>query len=585
MTAAHAGFAMDSPINRKGCCFRCLLEKCDWFNADKVKTARRRNFVYQSVANHVNPFKRMPGFENEPPPKCLHCEETLTDAFCAADMAKWKEMSPQQQMKKRREHQAGHAGGQFLQQPLHVIDHRRRARSALHRRMNACANNIAVTFMSRPFNMKQRLRANLLLKRRGFLWKFPEQAGTKERPQRASTPTGNDARRFHTDAEVLVGLVQIFYDTDDNDETILPELRAAANAAAHIFDVEDDQEHLPALETIQEEEETYDFVAAAAAAKKSKPRCKGKNKGKGKAAPKGKKKRPVEDVVVGDGSAVTTATVTAYQKMRSTESRKRKEPAPAAADEEEPVADDVEGQADVAPDESILPDEETDVMQDTLEEDVRTGNVYSAVEVWRTSILHQADVHATIEDHFDMAQRRAYGEKGQASGRAWALAVQEHSNFKAPWQYIHDSFAHFLEDAMEHGAAERVDDSKLEKGNRRKKKLGLHCCFHGGTNRDGATFRQRRKVHVYKDGKRTGKFETTIRYSAANKGVSAQMQWLDLVGQTITAEKPSKEEKRTKKQKLTEEDRKLHREIGRSAVLGAVTKLSSEKKKLFAESQ
>ena len=47
---------------------------------------------------------------------------------------------------------------------------------------------------------------------------------------------------------------------------------------------------------------------------------------------------------------------------------------------------------------------------------------------------------------------------------------------------------------MEHGAAERVDDSILEKGNRRKKKLGLRCCFHGGTNREGAMFRQRRQI-------------------------------------------------------------------------------------------
>ena len=46
--AAHAGGAIDTPVNRKGCCFRCTLEKTDWINEDKCKHARRRNFVYQA---------------------------------------------------------------------------------------------------------------------------------------------------------------------------------------------------------------------------------------------------------------------------------------------------------------------------------------------------------------------------------------------------------------------------------------------------------------------------------------------------------------------------------------------------------
>jgi len=56
----------------------------------------------------------------------------------------------------------------------------------------------------------------------------------------------------------------------------------------------------------------------------------------------------------------------------------------------------------------------------------------------------------------------------------------------ANWQYPHDSSAHFLEDALEHGHADAVDDSILEKGNRRKKRLGDRCVFRGGTNEPGA---------------------------------------------------------------------------------------------------
>ena len=45
--AAHAGGAIDSPVARYGCCFRCTLGKADWINWKKCKGARRRNFVYQ----------------------------------------------------------------------------------------------------------------------------------------------------------------------------------------------------------------------------------------------------------------------------------------------------------------------------------------------------------------------------------------------------------------------------------------------------------------------------------------------------------------------------------------------------------
>ena len=57
-------------------------------------------------------------------------------------------------------------------------------------------------------------------------------------------------------------------------------------------------------------------------------------------------------------------------------------------------------------------------------------------------------------------------------------------------------------------------------------------------------------------------------YQAANLGPSAQMQRLDMVAQ------PSKEERKSKKQKLSEADRKLDREMSHKATLRAVTNLS-----------
>eukprot|EP00965_Chrysotila_dentata_P121003 4001749-Pleurochrysis_carterae.AAC.1 len=43
MAAGHAGWALDSPAARYGCCLYCWLPKTDWFDDDKCKKATRRN--------------------------------------------------------------------------------------------------------------------------------------------------------------------------------------------------------------------------------------------------------------------------------------------------------------------------------------------------------------------------------------------------------------------------------------------------------------------------------------------------------------------------------------------------------------
>ena len=49
--AAHAGGAMDSPVNRTGCCFRCLEPKKNWIDTEKCDLANKRGFVYQVHSN------------------------------------------------------------------------------------------------------------------------------------------------------------------------------------------------------------------------------------------------------------------------------------------------------------------------------------------------------------------------------------------------------------------------------------------------------------------------------------------------------------------------------------------------------
>ena len=106
----------------------------------------------------------------------------------------------------RREHSKSHCGGMRGLRPVLQIDNRSRASSALHRRMNACGNNLSATFLKVAFSLKMRQEANALLAKCKLLWKFPEKA-----KKRASTPLGNDSRKFHSNKELLVGLFKIFY--------------------------------------------------------------------------------------------------------------------------------------------------------------------------------------------------------------------------------------------------------------------------------------------------------------------------------------------------------------------------------------
>eukprot|EP00965_Chrysotila_dentata_P056424 1872420-Pleurochrysis_carterae.AAC.1 len=73
MAAGHAGWALDSPIARYGCCLYCVLGKPDWFDAAKCKSAIRRNLIFDTCLAHLNPFELYQGAPGLPrtssPPK------------------------------------------------------------------------------------------------------------------------------------------------------------------------------------------------------------------------------------------------------------------------------------------------------------------------------------------------------------------------------------------------------------------------------------------------------------------------------------------------------------------------------------
>ena len=160
------------------------------------------------------------------------------------------------------------------------------------------------------------------------------------------------------------------------------------------------------------------------------------------------------------------------------------------------------------------------------------------------------------------------------------MALQEHTGNRAQWQYPHDSYAHFLEGALEHGAADRNDDSILEKGNRRKKRYGDRNVFRGGKNYVWdpelkkyvrPKWKSRRQgPEIGPDGKPTGRRATKTVWRHANEGQAAQTQRLDLIGQICEAGRPSKRAKMTVDQLTTERLNQEARGSDRALVLVAV---------------
>eukprot|EP00965_Chrysotila_dentata_P092410 3050035-Pleurochrysis_carterae.AAC.1 len=101
MAAGHAGFALDSPIARYGCCMYCWLKKEDWFEYDKCKTAVRRNLVLETCLAHLNPFmlyegKGLPSRSTPPICPVSSCGAVLSEDFIAKEAREMEKMTVQQ---------------------------------------------------------------------------------------------------------------------------------------------------------------------------------------------------------------------------------------------------------------------------------------------------------------------------------------------------------------------------------------------------------------------------------------------------------------------------------------------------------
>ena len=455
----------------------------------------------------------MKGYEDRPAPKCPDCGETVDDALEAKDFAEMEEATPSKRLQLLGAHMKSHAGGLRGWRPNFPMDHKWRSRGLLHRRMNVVSNCIAATFLRVLFDEKKRLSANALLELHKMLWRFPEKSG-----KRAKTiSAGNDARRFVTDPELLAGLIEIFWG-EESRAAAKAELEKLAAAATANEACRTDDSAAAGVAATKKRRAAQAPTAAKPAARSRKSPLPVAAGGVAKKA-RQKPKQVVGQVLTSGAKAVTGHDVQAYKRKRASVAggagagegagagaaaagvagaedaattggagtgasaagapAEGSSPPVAGADEATPVRRSprvAEMPAHDAPDHELVDDDDESCEiggtfmegdeDGDLEEDEQVGGLLTAIDVWLTAIKYLTDIHTELKDHYDMVERKAHADKCAASGKAWALTINEHTSNKSVWQYVHDAFAHIHEDIMVHGSGDRNDDAILEKGNR-----------------------------------------------------------------------------------------------------------------------
>ena len=345
---------------------------------------------------------------------------------------------------------------------------------------------------------------------------------------------GNDARKFHTEPELLVGLFDIFYD-EPAAVHVEPVAQAAADTT-HVRESVAEQRvatgrgrkrkhaapsvvgpggHTSSAVDISAYRARRVAVEAAAASVEATAAAR-----KARAAELAKLKVPELKDLLTDGGMVTTGKKAALvERLLDHEFPAAVEGEGEGEEGEEGEGEDGEGEgegegeqgegATSAPPrrsprlESDEPEADDDDDEHEgaevydLEEDALVGGVETAIDIWVASIAYQEAAHAPVGTEavgdFDLEARRAYASKGQAAGKAWAEAVQRHAKNRASWQYVHRAYAHFYEDAMENGQRDTTDDSAHERGNRTSK-MYKNSVMQGGTNDRTKTVQQTHHV-------------------------------------------------------------------------------------------
>ena len=127
----------------------------------------------------------------------------------------------------------------------------------------------------------------------------------------------------------------------------------------------------------------------------------------------------------------------------------------------------------------------------------------------------------------------------------------KHTNNRAPWQYVHDAFAHAEEEALMHGAADPNDDSLLEKENRRVKEIGRRIIFHAKNKSGSARVKQ---TILKRDG--DGCIQKKVITRRAGMGSTGQLLRIQLAHKLAQAKRGFLKARKTERRKAMEEIKK-----------------------------
>eukprot|EP00965_Chrysotila_dentata_P160307 5293340-Pleurochrysis_carterae.AAC.1 len=148
-----------------------------------------------------------------------------------------------------------------------------------------------------------------------------------------------------------------------------------------------------------------------------------------------------------------------------------------------------------------------------------------------------------------MEERHRMGALNEEKGKAWALAVRNHTGVHTvalactyprragntvASNYMHMSFAHLKELTLRHGMFSRVDDEILERDNRTTGRIRQNMLFWGGSS-DPAQAAQTRHVMrpiLDAEGQQTGEFSEVAVVRKRNPGQSEQFARL-LLGRKL----------------------------------------------------
>eukprot|EP00965_Chrysotila_dentata_P018544 617670-Pleurochrysis_carterae.AAC.1 len=122
------------------------------------------------------------------------------------------------------------------------------------------------------------------------------------------------------------------------------------------------------------------------------------------------------------------------------------------------------------------------------------------------------------------------GIANEEKGKAWALAVRNHTGNTVASNYMHLSFAHLRELTVRHGMFSRVDDEILERDNRTTGRIRQNMLFWGGSS-DPAQKKQMKHVMrpvLDESGAETGEYREVAAERQRNIGQSEQFHRLML---------------------------------------------------------